>query len=150
MIVTRLDEAGAYAAVHPLFAAALEWLRNADWERTEDGRHVIDGERLFVLVAGSEGRGRATARIEAHRRYIDLQYVIEGVEEIGIRPRVRCATVSEPYAAERDIEFFAEASESWLALPAGSLAVFFPEDGHAPTAGTGRVRKAVVKAAVDG
>jgi beta-galactosidase beta subunit len=52
------------------------------------------------------------------------------------------------YDAEKDIVFFDDAPETWFRVPAGSFAVFFPEDAHAPLAGEGEVRKVIVKVAV--
>jgi beta-galactosidase beta subunit len=44
--------------------------------------------------------------------------------------------------------FFRDRPDSWLSLPAGRLAIFFPDDAHAPLAGRGTLKKAIVKIAV--
>jgi YhcH/YjgK/YiaL family protein len=149
MILDHLDNVRRYAALHPGFGPALEYLAAADWSAIALGRHEIDGERLFVLVARDQGRTRHGARLEAHRRYIDMQYVIEGVDTMGWRSLATCTAVQTPYDAERDIGFFADQPTSWFDVPTGALAIFFPDDAHAPLAGAGRPHKAVVKVAVD-
>ncbi len=135
--------------MHPGFARAFQWLQSTDLASLPLGKHSLDGDRLFVIVARDEGRGQAGARLEAHRRYIDIQYIVSGDEAMGWRPTEECRSVTEPYASERDIAFFGDAPESWFAVPAGSFTIFYPSDAHAPLAGLGLLQKAVVKVAVD-
>jgi YhcH/YjgK/YiaL family protein len=97
----------------------------------------------LVAETGHDG-----ARLEVHRRYIDIQCTLSGHEEIGWRPLARCTEWSEAFDAERDIGFFAERPETWLVVPAEHFAMFFPDDAHAPLAGFGLVKKAIVKIAV--
>ena len=149
MILDDIARWRRYGAVHPRFAEAFAFLARADLRALPDGRHLVDGDRLYVAIAGEDGRGRDGARLEAHRRYIDIQCTLEGVEEIGWCALPRCAAPFGPHDPERDIRFFADRPEVWCPLPPGRFAVFFPEDAHAPLAGHGRVRKAVAKIAVD-
>jgi len=150
MIVDALDNWSRYAHLHPLFAAAFAFLRTTDLHRMTPERHELDGDRLIVAVDHVQGLGRERARLEAHRRYLDIQVAFEGVDEIGWRPLSECHTIDEPYDRVRDIGFWSDRPESWVLLPAGRFAIFFPEDAHAPLAGSGAVRKAVMKVAIAG
>jgi len=150
MILDRLANADLYAPLHPLFAAAFRFLRETDFTKLPDGEHEIDGRRLYVSVASAQGRGRAGAKLEAHRRYIDIQVAIAGCDEIGLKPVADCRDVELAYDEGHDASLFRDRPENWISLPSGSFAVFFPDDGHAPLAVAGPVRKAVVKALVDG
>ncbi len=87
--------------------------------------------------------------MEVHRRYVDVQLCLIGDEQIGWRPLAQCAAPQGPFDCERDIQFFNDRPETWLALRPGLFAIFFPDDAHAPLAGEGEVRKAVFKLAVD-
>ncbi len=69
---------------------------NAPLTELSAGRHEIDGPRLFVMMGHDLGRGHDKARIEAHRQYIDIQYVISGREEIGWKPTPACRSVDMP------------------------------------------------------
>jgi len=149
MILTPLDAADAYVTLHGGFAAAIAFLRSADIAKLPPGKHEVDGERLFVLIAEDPGRGRDGAPLEAHRRYIDLQLVVDGVDTMGWRPLSNCRQPHGEFDAAKDIVFFDDAPATWFDVPAGSLAIFFPNDAHAPLAGEGRPRKAVVKVAVE-
>lgn len=149
MIVDRLQHAERYAELHGRFAAAFEYLRRPEIGEMANGRYAIDGDDLFVIVERLEGRGRDGARVEYHRQYIDIQFVIDGTEQIGWIPTTDCRSGAQPYDPQRDVGFYADAPATWLSLPSGTFAIFFPEDSHAPLAGSGPVHKAVVKVAVE-
>lgn len=148
MILDTLAQADRYLALHPDFARAFAFLRGTDLRALEPGRHTIEGERLFAIVEACSGRTRGEAKLECHRRYIDIQLVLEGVDEMGWKPTADCTDPATDYDAARDIRFFNDAPSSWIATPPGAFCVFFPEDAHAPLVGTGTIRKVVVKIAV--
>ena len=72
-----------------------------------------------------------------------------GSEEIGWRPKPLCQNVAQAYDKEKDIEYYGDRPELWFKVPPGYFVVFFPDDAHAPLAGSEKVVKAVVKVAVD-
>jgi biofilm protein TabA len=149
MILASLAEADRYVALHPLFARAFAFLRDTDLKTLESGRHAIQDEQLFAIVEACTGRTRAEAKLECHRRYIDIQLVLEGVDEMGWKPLAECLDPATDYDAARDIRFFNDAPASWIATPPGSFCLFFPDDAHAPLVSAGMIRKVVVKIAVD-
>jgi len=148
MILAKLAEAERYAALHPLFARAFAFLRGTDLDALAPGKHTIDGEQLFAIVEAGAGRTRAEAKLECHRRYIDIQLVLEGVDEMGWKPLAECVDPATDYDAARDIRFFDDTPASWIATPPGSFCLFFPDDAHAPLVSAGRIRKVVLKIAV--
>lgn len=148
MIFDTLPQADRYAALHPLFPRAFAFLRETDLLALAPGRYPIEGESLFAIVEEANGRRRADARLECHRRYIDIQLVLRGVDEMGWKPVRDCHRPVADYSDKRDIQFFHDAPASWIASPAGAFCVFFPEDAHAPLVGAGSIRKVVIKIAV--
>lgn len=151
MVVDRLAESGRYLRMHPLFQQAFGFLNEVARgpERFADGRHTLVEGQLAVILERAEGRGPAGARLEAHRKMIDIQLVLSGEERIGWRPQPECREIVEAYSAERDIEFYLEKPTAWLDLRPGDFAIFFPSDAHAPLAGSGPLRKAIAKVAVE-
>jgi biofilm protein TabA len=149
MIIDTLDNSARYSHLHPMFAAAFAFLRTTNLAAAAPGRREVQGDRLTVSIDHVAGVGRDRARLEAHRRYIDIQVAFDGVDEIGWRPVNECRSVEEPYDPVRDIGFWCDRPDSWILLPAGRFAIFFPEDAHAPLAGSGAVHKAVMKIAVE-
>lgn len=148
MILDTLDQAERYRSLHPLFARAFDFLRSTDLLALAPGKHAVEGEDLFAIVEHCAGRTRAQARLESHRRYIDIQLVLEGVDEMGWRPLAQCTRPLGEFDSARDIRFYDDAPSSWLATPAGSFCMFFPDDAHAPLVSDGMVRKVVMKIAV--
>ncbi len=148
MILASLIESHRYHALHPLFARAFAFLRDTDLKALEPGIHPVLGEQIFAIVEASAGRTREEAKLECHRRYIDIQLVLEGVDEMGWKLLAECVEPATEYDAARDIRFFNDAPASWIATPPGAFCLFFPDDAHAPLVSAGPIRKVVVKIAV--
>jgi YhcH/YjgK/YiaL family protein len=148
MILSNLAEADRFLGLHPLFARAFEYLRNADLLALAPGKHAVQGEELFAIVENCVGRTRAEAKLECHRRYIDIQLVLEGVDEMGWKPLAECKKPLGDFDTARDIRFYGDVPSSWIATPAGSFCLFFPDDAHAPLVSDGMIRKVVMKIAV--
>ena len=148
MILDSLPDYHRYLGVHPAFAKAFHFLVYTELAAMTPGRHPIDGDRMYVSIDHRDGRGREGARLEAHRKYIDIQLTIAGPEEIGWAPLAICREPDGAFDDEKDIGFFATRPDTWLSVPAGRFAIFFPTDAHAPLAGRGLLKKAIVKVAV--
>lgn len=105
----------------------------------------------FVIEQVFQARLRPEGFFESHRKYIDVQLIVEG-EELMEVDDVSRLTVSDPFNPERDlIKYRDTATASVLKMRVGDVAVFFPEDGHMPSLhwrGAGLVHKSVVKVPV--
>lgn len=148
MILSTLSQSDRYAALHPLFPRAFEYIRNTDLKSLAPGVYPIVGDDLLAIVEHMPGRTRAEAKLECHRRYIDIQLVLEGVDEMGWKALAECHDPVSDFSAEKDIRFFHDAPATWVATPPGAFCIFFPEDAHAPLVGTGKIRKVIFKIAV--
>jgi YhcH/YjgK/YiaL family protein len=137
-----------YLAVHPRFVEAFAALHDPALTARLPGRYELDGQQLVLIIDKALGRGHAASPLEAHRKYIDIQFVIAGDEEMGWRALADCQDLAHPYSEERDIMFFHDRPERWFRVPPGHFAVFFPDDAHAPLAGAGNIHKAIVKVAI--
>lgn len=150
MILDSLPQWHRYAALHPRFPAAFAFLERVTAE-TAAGRHDIDGDAVYALVQKYQTRP-VIGMPEAHRRYIDIQFIARGREVIHWTPLAGCSEVALPYDAEKDAGFFAAPSAMVpVRLTAGQFTIFFPDDAHAPCSawdGPEDVLKVVVKVAV--
>jgi biofilm protein TabA len=149
MIVDKLDRAEKYFGQHPAFQKAFAFLRADSLNKLPPGRHGIDGDRLYCMISEGPGKKRTEARLEAHRKYIDIQYILEGTDEMGWKPAASCGIPDGDYVENRDVIFYRDKPRKWAKVPAGSFAIFFPRDAHAPMVSDGQIRKAVVKVAVE-
>lgn len=149
MILSPLSQSDRYAALHPLFPHTFDYIRNTDLLALAPGRYPILDKQLFVIVENVPARVREAAKLECHRKYIDIQLVLAGDEEMGWKALADCAQPVDDYSVEKDIQFFRDAPATWIATPPGTFCIFFPEDAHAPLVGSGQVRKAIFKIAVE-
>lgn len=145
MILDTLENGARYQPLHEAFGKAFAFLSDPALAGLPPGRHAIDGDRLFAIVSDGPGRRREEAPLEVHRRYVDIQYVLSGTDEMGWAPAAACAPPAVPYDPDKDIAFLPDRPSAWISVPAGSFAIFFPEDAHAPLVSEGIVRKVVVK-----
>ncbi|MEQ1589488.1 MAG: YhcH/YjgK/YiaL family protein [Gallionella sp.] len=148
MIFSTLSQSSRYTALHPLFPRAFDYIRNTNLHALTLGVHDIIDKRLFVIVEEANGRTRTEAKLECHRKYIDIQLVLSGIDEMGWKPLSYCHQPIADYNSERDIQFFDDVPDSWIAVPAGAFCIFFPEDAHAPLVSSGAIRKLIFKIAV--
>lgn len=144
----ELAQAYLYAGMHPGFAPAFAFLRRADLAELPVDRYEIDGEQVYAMVSRLSTRGREGTELEAHRRYIDMHYLIAGREELGWKSTPTCTDRRGEFNEDNDVEMFGDAPDTWFALNPGQLAIFYPADAHIPLVGAGELHKVVVKVAV--
>ena len=134
------------------WAKAFKFLKGNDLTKLELKRYDIDGDNLYATVSEYLSKNEETAKFEAHRKYIDIQYVIVGREVMNIAPITTVKEVLTPYDASKDIEFITvDKIINYKASPANFF-IFFPSDAHRPGLKDGvnsSVRKLVVKLKVD-
>jgi YhcH/YjgK/YiaL family protein len=145
LVLDVLDQAARYSHLHPAFTRAIAFLRETDLATLSAGRHEIDGDAIYVSIDYADGRGYDGARLESHRHHIDIQLTIAGEEWIGWTPLAACTNPDGAFDPERDVGFYRDRPDTWLAVPPGTFAIFFPDDAHAPLAGRGPLKKAIVK-----
>ncbi len=148
MITDLIEQRCRYTILSQRFAAAFEFLVNLPAGQPA-GRCDIDGDNCFALMQAYTTRPLSQALFEAHRKYIDIQFILTGRETILWSPLATLSEVTQPYAADKDIACFAN-PPLWtpVNLCAGQFAIFFPEDGHAPgleCGGPSEIRKIVIK-----
>lgn len=117
----------------------------------EPGKYPIDGDRIFVSVQQYDTRKEAD-KMENHRRYIDVQCILEG-EERMLASAAPTETPAVPYVPERDVEFYPmDSSAAEFLVKAGECLILYPGEPHAPCLSTGEpsaVKKACVKILVE-
>ena len=151
MIYDRFENMSLYCQPESRLHRALVYARDVAHD-VADGRIEIDGDRLYASVAAYETGPKEERRFEGHRRYIDVQVLLEGEERIEVSLDKDLPTL-EAYDGKRDVMFlkppqFAAA----LVMKPGYFGVFYPHDIHRPGCHLQekcRVRKIVMKVAVE-
>ena len=149
MIIDMLENSSRYETLHPLFKTAFDFLRRPDVAATPIGRADLQDKALFALTQAYETQPIHAGKLEAHRAYIDIQFILEGEEFMGYAP-LKNQTAATPFDPAKDIGFYE--GEAWFTLlRKGMFAVFFPQDAHLPgrfTDKPSQVKKIVLKIAV--
>ena len=111
---------------------AFRFLQRADLKTLAVGKHPIDGEKVYALVDKVPSVPLETAEFEAHRKYIDVHYLLAGQAMTGFAP-VEKLKVIKPYDEKIDAASYS-VPESYIKLKMipGKFAVFFPGGGHMP------------------
>ena len=137
----------------PAILKMLDYLAETDFSDMELGRYHLDGDNIFAILNNSTTSPASQRRPEAHRKYIDIQYVLEGVEDVGFACASDRLVVEEDLLEEKDIIFYSHVpNESFVTLRPGDFIVLFPEDVHrvlCQKEGCETVRKVVGKVRVD-
>jgi len=128
---------------------AVDIIENTDFSKLEDGTYHLDNGFFYILSTYKTTRRMEEKPAEAHRRNIDIQYLIYGEEKVGYADIKNPKKSQKIYDEKSDIEFFSRIEdESFLILKKGMYAVFFPEDVHRPGLSnneTRGIRKAIFK-----
>ncbi len=128
---------------------AFNYLRQTDLAALAPGKYTI-GDSIFAIVQEYDTMDVAGEQMESHKKYIDVQYMINGAELVG---HAMCdnLTVSKEYDATEDYMLYADKPSFFTQMAAGTFMIFFPTDPHMPCIKSGesaRVKKVVVKVAV--
>ena len=152
MILDILENANQYATIHPGVARALEEMKRFTPENYGDGRVEVDGDNVFLLLNNYETHPKSESMAEAHRKYIDVMYMVEGAETIYVKNVEKLKNITSEYTEENEA-LLADTDEDATAvrLEAGYFVVLFPQDAHSPACdadGTRSVKKIIGKVRV--
>jgi YhcH/YjgK/YiaL family protein len=132
MIVDKIENSKLYAGLSARLAKALEVLQKEYFSKKADGRYDIDGSNLYYLVQRYQTKPADQCKLEAHKDYIDIQFVSAGEEILAYTP-IDNLEIATPYNKEKDIIFYkTPANISSINLTAGIFCVLFPDDAHMP------------------
>lgn len=146
MIKDKVENSALYEGVNPGFPAAFAFLKEAMAAPKEVGRYEL-GQGVFALVQSYDSKPADACKIEAHKKYIDIQCVLKGKEVFGVAD-LSTQTMYEDKFEEKDVAFY-HGEVDLLTLTDGDFVVVFPQDAHRPQQGDGaHVEKVVVKVPV--
>jgi len=131
MIADKLKNSYLYKNVHPGFEKAFEFLEKAQIEFPEFGKYEIDGDKIFAVVQQYETIPAELTNWEAHKKYIDIQYIHSGCEVIHW-DTIENLPEGTPFDNDKDRYLYPGPSASRMEIHAGRFAIYFPEDLHRP------------------
>jgi YhcH/YjgK/YiaL family protein len=147
MILDKLENIGDYGRFSDKLGIGFDFLINTRLDELRDGKYPIDGDRIFAMVSTYVTKKETESIFEAHKQYIDIQYLVRGKEIIYWSPVENLESNGE-YSEQNDIIFFKGEVQTALPMRKNYFAVFFPQDAHKPCCILGQpveVTKVVVK-----
>lgn len=151
MIKNSLKYTKNYYNLSSKIEEALKYLENNNLKDFANGKYEILGDEIYVNVQDYHTKPLSEGKWEAHRKYIDIQFMIEGEEKIGVG-EIQNFQTSEEYDEVRDVEFLTtNASAQFIQMNKNDYLILYPYDVHMPQISVNDsvyVKKAVVKVKV--
>lgn len=146
MIFGKIHDLKQYQCLHSHFIDILNFLDTEPIADRPDGRYEINRNGSYAAIESYKTKDASDCFIECHRKYIDLQIIIEGIESMGVCHKSECD--ESPYDEEKDLQKL-KGEVNIITFRAGSFMIFFPYDAHMPKinyeGASGIVKKAVFK-----
>ena len=145
MILDTLENYQLYSTINERIAKGFAFLRNTDLDAIPSGKHDIEGDTIFALVQEYQTKPLNECKLESHKKYIDIQYVIRGEEFMGVTTKNNQKILEQD--EDKDYTFY-EGTTSLVRVSKGMFTIFFPDDLHQPcvqTESAAEVKKVVIK-----
>lgn len=149
MLVFHKKDIPNYLNMDARLTAALKMLSDGSVESDPIGKSV-DSDLMYHIVQCYDSKPFEQTKWESHERFIDIQYIISGLERIDTAVCGEGFTVTNRNEEKDNLSYQTDetAAISQLILGAGTMAVFYPEDLHRPQIAVGdpqEVKKIVFK-----
>jgi YhcH/YjgK/YiaL family protein len=131
MIYDKIENISQYFDTIPVLKKVEEFINEYNENEKPDGTYVIDGENLYAMVQTNQTRKYEEGfTFEAHLKYIDLQYIVSGVEEIRVSKLDRLEFNSQRYSYGEDIAFYDGEPMFNFTMDKGSFIMLYHNDAH--------------------
>lgn len=130
MIIADLKDFNRYCNGNDKIQKAFKFIQKINLQELAVGKHLIDGEDVFVLVQEYLTKKPELCRFESHERYIDIQFIVSGSEKMSWLP-IDELTLVENDLAKTDKALYKDSSAgNDFIVNKGQFVIFYPEDGH--------------------
>jgi YhcH/YjgK/YiaL family protein len=142
--INKTEFARQYQANKVYWDKAFNFLKEQDLNAIAVGKYPIDGTNVYASVTADPSKDFDKTQWESHRKYIDLQVVIQGDEKMG-QANPGSLTITKPYDETKDVANYSGEGKIY-SVPSGTFMIFFPSDAHRPniTPGGNKVVKKIV------
>lgn len=150
MLKDNIKNAQNYYNLSERIKLGLEYLENTVFSELENGKYEISGKEVFAIIQEYNSKPQSEGDFEAHKKYADIQYIIEGEELLGVCDVENFSPITD-YDDEKDIVFLTSKNDvkpDFIHLKEKEFVIFMPKDAHKPSLAVespSYVRKAVIK-----
>lgn len=149
MIFDSIENAKMYYGLHKGIAAAFEQMKDYTSDNYPDGKVIVDGDNVFLNTAPYETAVKNNPTFEAHRKYIDVMFMVDGDEIIYVTPTSKLSDITQEYSAEKDVLLAGPEPDAIpVRIKSGQFVILFPQDAHAPACAADKpmlVKKIIAK-----
>lgn len=129
----------------------LKYLADTDFSDVQNGKYEILGDEVFAIVQDYLSKPITEGQFEAHKKYIDIQYIVQGEEQIGVLG-IENFSESTNYDEKKDIVFLSLNTNhmpEFVTIKEKEFMILYPNDAHKPSVAIespSYVKKIVIKA----
>ena len=150
MIKDNINNANLYYSFSKLVEVGLKYLQDTDFSAVENGKYEILSDKVYAIFQDYSSKLKSEGKFEAHKKYIDIQYVINGEELMGVA-NVADFNYAADYSDEKDIVFLKpkkNCKQDFVKVRENEFIIFTPNDAHMPSIAVDKpsyVKKVVIK-----
>ena len=131
MIVDKIENIDTYKELSANIKRTINYIKATDFTKMKLGKHEID-EYIFALVNKYETQENSLNILEAHKKYIDFQYILQG-REIIEHEFLNNQRIHKEYNEENDYSLYYSTEEkNKIKFSEGMFSILFPDDLHMP------------------
>lgn len=131
MIFDKMQNISCYFDEIPQLKKVAEFIDDFNQNGREDGTYEIDGKHIFAMIQSYRTKAQTYEMMfEAHKKYIDLQYIVSGIEKIRWARLSSVHLVEERYSQGGDIAFYEGDALFDFTLTKGTFLMLYPQDAH--------------------
>ncbi|NMB96081.1 MAG: DUF386 domain-containing protein [Clostridiaceae bacterium] len=130
MIIDRLKNSHIYYSISDRIKTALDFLKSSDFDVLKPGKYEINGFEVMAICEEYITKPRENVVWEAHRKFIDIQFIVKGAEFIGYSD-IEDMKVTKQYDHQKD-SLNLDGNGNFLLLRPGTFMILMPHDVHAP------------------
>jgi len=145
LIIDTLKNSNSYHVLNNSFSAAFKFLMENDLNNLEEKKYEIDGDKIYATLKTYECKSRDLCTWDAHLKYIDIHFIIEGSEYIGYANIDKLDF--QEYVEEKD-KVVLKGEGEYIRFEKDYFAIFFPQDAHMPIikmSDSQQVKKVIIK-----
>lgn len=132
MILDSIKNISKYENLNIDFKSIVEFINRVNNENLDNGRYDLNGDKLFALLQSYETKDSNECKLESHKKYIDIQYILAGTEVMYWCP-IDNLNITEDLSKENDVIFYEDNEDiNKLIVEENSFALFFTHDAHKP------------------
>lgn len=149
MIIDNFNNFDKYLTLNPNFQKAIEFVSNNSLMSFENGKYIIEEQnsivKSYIVIAEDDKNIDRPDVLEAHRKYIDIQFPLNGDLKLVWKNIIECQKINMNYDDENDLIFFDDLPDFEFLIKNNNFVILFPEDAHYATTPEKYIKKAIIK-----